>query len=151
MAVATENNSTRLYDFTGRFYQGPVRIVEKPERRFDDLAPDMITPVVYDGMVFCPHNATLYCLDAKTLELLWKQRDMAFYSYTSLVAGNGHVMILTIDGELLLVRADRKEYKLVARLRLFDGQKTETWSHPALVKGRIYVRNECSINCLVWD
>jgi outer membrane protein assembly factor BamB len=149
LLVATENNSTRLYGFTGRGYRGPVRVVQEPQHRFDDLAPDMITPVAYDGMVFCPHNANLYCLDAKTLELLWKQRDMAFYSYTSLVAGNGHVMILTIDGELLLVRANRKQYQLVARLRLFDNKKTEVWSHPALVKGRLYVRHESSINCLV--
>ena len=123
--------------------------MKEPEHRFDDLAPDMITPVAYDGMVFCPHNANLYCLDAKTLELLWKQRDMAFYSYASLVAGNGHVMILSVDGELLLVRANRKQYTLVARLRLFDDKNTEIWSHPALVKGRLYIRNENSIRCLL--
>jgi outer membrane protein assembly factor BamB len=149
LLVATENNSTRLYDFKGRGYQGAVRVVDKPQHRFDDLAPDMITPVAYDGMVFCPHNANLYCLDAKTLELLWQQRDMAFYRYASLVAGNGHVMIMTLDGELLLVRADHTKYQLTARLRLFDDQQTEVWSHPALVQGRLYVRNECSINCLV--
>ncbi len=149
LLVATENNSTRLYGFSGMGYKGPVRAIEKPHRRFDDLAPDMITPVAYDGMIFCPHNAYLYCLDAKTLALLWKQRDMAFYSYTSLIAGNGHVMILTVDGELLLVRADREQYRLVARLRLFDDQKTAVWSHPALVKGRLYIRNDNSIHCLL--
>ncbi len=149
LLVATENNSTRLYGFVGKGHRGSVRVVEKPEHRFDDLAPDMITPVVYDGMVFCPHNANLYCLDANTLELLWKQQDMAFYSYAALIAGNGHVLILSVDGELLLVRANREQYKLVARLRLFGKQKTETWSHPALVKGRLYIRNDNSINCLV--
>ncbi|NQT87510.1 SUMF1/EgtB/PvdO family nonheme iron enzyme, partial [bacterium] len=148
LLVATENNSTRLYGFTGKGYRGTVRVVKKPQRRFDDLAPDMTTPVAYDGMVFCPHNSTLYCLDAKTLKLLWKQRDMAFYSYTSLVAGNGHVLILSIDGELLLVRASRKAYALVARLRLFESKKTQVWSHPALVKGRLFICNENSVRCL---
>ena len=49
---------------------------------------------------------------------------------------------------VLLVRADPKQYKLVARLRLFGDKKTELWSHPAPVKGRLYIRNEDSINCL---
>ncbi|MBL7223155.1 MAG: SUMF1/EgtB/PvdO family nonheme iron enzyme [Candidatus Brocadiae bacterium] len=148
LLVATENNSTRLYGFRGMGYRGTVRVVGKPLRRFDDLAPDMVTPVAHGGMVICPHNAWLYCLDAKTLKLLWKQRDMAFYSYASLIAGNGHVLVLSLDGELLLIRATREKYKLVARLRLFGDKKTQVWSHPALAKGRLYIRNEDSINCL---
>jgi hypothetical protein len=60
-------------------------------------------------------------------------------------------MILTVDGELLLVRADPEQYQLAARIRLFDDAKTEIWSHPALVKGRVYIRNESSINCLLLE
>ena len=148
LLVATENNSTRLFHFNGQGYKGAVRIAPKPDHRFNDLAPDMITPVVLGGMVFCTHNANLYCLDAKSLKLLWKHRDMAFYGYASLIAGNGHVLITSIDGELLLVRADRKKYELVGRLRLFDDKKTQIWSHPAIVEGRLYIRNENSVNCL---
>ncbi|NQT38172.1 MAG: hypothetical protein HQ581_11820, partial [Planctomycetes bacterium] len=44
---------------------------------------------------------------------------------------------------------DREQYTLVARLRLFDDKKTAVWSHPALVKGRLYIRNENSIHCLL--
>ena len=148
LLVSTENNSTRLYGFRGMGYRGPVRVNPKPQRRFDDLAPDMITPVVYNGMIFGAHNSQLYCLDSRTLQLLWKHRDVAFDAYASLVAGNGHVMVTTIAGELLLVRADRKEYKLAGRLQVFDDIKTEVWSHPALVEGHLYIRNENSINCL---
>jgi len=149
LIVSTENNSTRMYVFRGAGHREPVRAVEKPAMTFADMAPDMITPVAYDGMLFCPHNAELFCLDSKTLELLWKQRDMAFYSYASLIAGNGHVMITTIDGELLLVKANREKYELVGRLQVFDDNKTEVWSHPALVKGRLYIRDEKSIGCLI--
>ncbi len=73
---------------------------------------------------------------------------MAYCSYCALSAGNGHVLIASIDGELLLVRADGKAYELVARLRLFEDRKTQVWSHPALVEGRLYIRNQNSINCL---
>jgi hypothetical protein len=74
LLVATENNSTRLYGFTGMGYKGPVQVIQEPQHRFDDLAPDMISPVACDGMVFGPHNANPYCLDAKTLRLSWQQR-----------------------------------------------------------------------------
>jgi hypothetical protein len=80
---------------------------------------------------------------------LWQQRDVAFDSYCSLVAGNGHVMILTLDGELLLLRAERMAYKQVARLSLFGSRKTQIWSFPALVKDHLFIRNENSIHCLL--
>ena len=148
LLVATENNSTRLYGFKGWENHRNFDIVKEPECRFDDLAPDMITPVVYDGMVFCPHNANLYCLDAKTLELLWEHRDMSYYDFASMIAGNGRVLILTIDGELLLVRADRERYELIARRQIIDAPRTAIWSHPALIEGRLFIRNENSIRCL---
>jgi hypothetical protein len=149
--VSTENNSSRLYGFTGKGYRQAVTIIERPEARFDDLAPDMITPVVCDGMIFGCHNSFLYCLDADTLKLLWKARDKAYYSYASMIAGNGRVMVLTLDGLLLLVRTDREKYDLVSRLRIFDGEQTEIWSYPALVKGRLYIRGKKSVGCLLLE
>ena len=76
---------------------------------------------------------------------------MAFYGYASLIVGNGHLMVMTIDGELLLVRADRKGYELIARRRIFDDENTEIWSHPALVKGRLFLRSESMIRCLLLE
>ena len=83
------------------------------------------------------------------MKLLWKARDQAYYGFATLIAGNGRVMIMTIDGELLLVRADRKKYELISRLKVLSGEDTEIWSHPALVSGRLYIRNKASITCLL--
>jgi formylglycine-generating enzyme required for sulfatase activity len=141
LLVATEKNGTRLYE--------GARVRGGPRSRFDDLAPDTVSPVVYDGMVFGCHDAHLYCLDADSLELLWKARDDAFYDFVTLIAGNKRVMIMTIDGQLLLVRADRKRYELVSRLRVFTDEKAKAWSHPALVKGRLYLRSGNAAVCLL--
>ena len=140
LLVATENNSTRLYDIARK---------QKVKHEFADLAPDMITPVVYKQMVFGAHDEYLYCLDANSLKLLWKARDAAYEGFVTLLAGNGRVMIVTIGGELLLVRADRKKYELISRLQVFTGEKTEVWSHPALVDGRLYLRSESAVVCLL--
>ena len=145
LLVATENNSTRLYDFTY-----PSRTIrQKPRARFADLAPDMISPVAYDQMIFGCHDEYLYCLDPNSLKLLWKARDEAYYGFVTLIAGNGRVMIMTIDGELLLVRANRRKYELISRLKVLTGENTEIWSHPALVDGRLYIRDKASVTCLL--
>ena len=100
-------------------------------------------------MIFGCHDSNLYCLDADSLKLLWKARDDAYYSFVTLIAGNGRVMIMTIDGELLLVRADRKKYELISRLKVLTDEKTQVWSHPALVAGRLYLRDKTAVTCLL--
>ncbi len=145
LLVATENNSTRLYDF---LY--PSRMIRNRARAdFPDLAPDMITPVVHNQLVFGCHDSHLYCLDPNTLKLLWKAQDESYYRFATLIAGNGRVLITTIDGELLLVRADRKKYELISRLQVLTGEETEVWSHPAITEGRLYIRDKSSITCLL--
>ena len=145
LLVATENNSTRLYDF---LY--PSRMIRnRPRADFPDLAPDMITPVVHNQLVFGCHDSHLYCLDPNTLKLLWKAQDESYYRFATLIAGNGRVLITTIDGELLLVRADRKKYELISRLQVLTGEETEVWSHPAITEGRLYIRDKSSITCLL--
>jgi len=141
LLVSTENNGTRLYGFDG---QG--RINPKPLAANEQPSPDSLTPVVVDGLVIAPSWGDLYCLDlADGLKTLWQAKDEVFDDYSCLIAGNGHVLITTIGGELLLVEADRKSYQLVARVRLIND--AEIWSHPALVGNRFYVRNENSIRC----
>ncbi|MBT3202139.1 MAG: SUMF1/EgtB/PvdO family nonheme iron enzyme [Phycisphaerales bacterium] len=145
LLVATENNSTRLYDFT----YPSRKIRDRPRAKFADLAPDMISPVAIDGMIFASHDSHLYCLDAKNLKMLWKARDEAYYGFATFIAGNGRVLIMTIEGELLLVRADRKKYELISRMQVFSGEGTEVWSHPAITNGCLYIRNKASISCLL--
>ena len=145
LLVSTENNSTRLYDF---IY--PARTIRKrPRATFADLAPDMISPVALGGMIFGCHDSHLYCLDANSLKLLWKARDESFYGFATMIAGAGRVLILTIDGELLLVRADRKKYELISRLQVLTGEETEVWSHPAITEGRLYIRDKSAVTCLL--
>ncbi len=145
LLVATENNSMRLYEFANKGKAGRT----KPKHQFADLAPDMVSPVVYNQMIFGCHDSYLYCLDTNSLKLLWKARDEAYFGFVTLIAGNGRVMIMTIDGELLLVRADRNKYELISRLKVLTGEGTEIWSHPALTAGRLYLRNKAAVTCLL--
>lgn len=144
LLLATENNGTRLYGFDDN---GKIR--KTPLARNDDLAPDTSTPVVLNGRIFgC--FAGLFCLDLENnLKTLYHSDDIAFEDYAALVAGNGHVLILTVEAELILIDANAETFRPKARLPLF--RKNEIWSHPALLPGRIYIRNSSEICCLLWD
>lgn len=144
LLVATENNGTRLYGFNK-----DGKIQPKPLARNLDLAPDSSTPVVTNGLVFGCFGG-LFCLDLKNeLRTLYSADDDVFHDYASLIAGNDRVLITTVEGELLLIRANANRYTLQSRLRLFED--TEVLSHPALIGNRLYIRNRTEVCCLLLD
>ena len=144
LLVATENNGTRLYAFNK-----DGKIQPEPLACNLDLAPDSSTPVVTDGLVFGCFGG-FFCLDLENeLRTLYSVDDDAFYDYASLIAGNDHVLITTVEGELVLIRADGNRYTLQSRLRLFED--TEVWSHPALIGNRLYIRNRTELCCVSLD
>jgi ABC-type phosphate/phosphonate transport system substrate-binding protein/outer membrane protein assembly factor BamB len=144
LLVATENNGARLYGFDD---QG--QIVPAPLARNRRFAPDTSTPVVVDGLVFGNWRG-LYCLDANDLQTRYRvDNDKAFNNYVAFIAGNGHVLALTMHGELVLLQAVPEGFTPVSRLQVF--QDTEVWSHPALVGNRLYLRSMKEICCLLLD
>ena len=48
-----------------------------------------------------------------------------------------------------LSRAAGGAYKLISRLDLFE--EAEMWSHPALVKGPLYIRTDAEVVCLLLE
>jgi outer membrane protein assembly factor BamB len=143
LLVATENNGTRLHNFST---DGQIRPV--PVAQTHDLAPDTSTPVVVDGLVFgCFHG--LFCLDLNDgLKTLYSAEGAgAFKEYASLIAGSGRVLAVTLGGEVVLFEASRDAFTPIGRLRVF--KDTEVWSHPALVGNHLYIRSMNEICCVL--
>ncbi|MHC4691268.1 MAG: PhnD/SsuA/transferrin family substrate-binding protein [Planctomycetota bacterium] len=144
LLVTTENNGTRLYGF-----DDDGKIQTKPLAQNPDLAPDSSTPVVINNLVFGCFGG-LYCLDLNNdLKTLYSADDDAFFDYAVLIAGNDHVLIITVEGDLILIEASGDRYTLKSRLRLFE--KSEVFSHPALIGSRMYIRNTTEVCCLLLD
>ena len=140
LLVSTESNGTRLYEFDPG---GAIR--PTPVAQQSDYSPDANTPVAIDGLVFgC--RGDLFCLDASTLKTLWTFSDKAFDDYVSFIAGSGRVLATTICGELILFAAAGDRCRVISRMKVF--QKGETYSHPALVGGRLYLRGVDRICCV---
>ena len=91
--------------------------------------------VLVDGYIYGLDNSILACLDAATGEVMWKGGR---YGSGQLLEADGHLVVLTERGDLVLVRATPERHDELARFRAIDGK---TWNVPALAGGRLLVRN----------
>ncbi|RIK73274.1 MAG: hypothetical protein DCC67_18085 [Planctomycetota bacterium] len=145
LLTVSENNGARLYAFDEK---GTIR--REPVAVFGDLRPDMSTPVVVGGRVFCVWDK-LYCLDATSLKKRWIGEDDALADYAPVIASEDRLLILGRGGELLLVDAQADSFRIISRLRLFEDElerEANPFAHPALVGTRLYVRGERELACI---
>ena len=91
--------------------------------------------VLHDGFIYGLDGTILACVDASTGELKWKGGR---YGSGQLILASGHLIVLTEEGELALVRADPKAHQEITRFPAIEGK---TWNHPAMSDGILLVRN----------
>ncbi len=144
LIVVTENNGARRYRF-----DDAGRLQPKPEAVLADLAPDTATPVIAAGRVFGFHR-DLFCLDARTLEPVWRLEDGALGDHATLLADEERVLVITLGGELWLLDARANEARALSRVRVFE-EDVEVYSHPALAGSRLYLRGGERVVCLDLD
>jgi outer membrane protein assembly factor BamB len=91
--------------------------------------------VVHDGFIYGLDGSILACVDASTGELKWKGGR---YGSGQVMLVSGHLIVLTEQGELALVRADPKAHQEITRFPAIEGK---TWNHPAMSDGILLIRN----------
>lgn len=91
--------------------------------------------VLHDGFIYGLDEAILGCVDAATGDLKWKGGR---YGYGQLMLASGRLIVLTEDGDLVLVAASPDSHQELARFSALSGK---TWNHPAMAGGRLFVRN----------
>jgi outer membrane protein assembly factor BamB len=91
--------------------------------------------VLHDGFIYGLDESILACIDANTGELAWKGGR---YGYGQLILAGEHLIVLTEDGELVLVRASPAKHEELARFPVLSGK---TWNVPAMSGGLLLVRN----------
>ena len=91
--------------------------------------------VVHDGFVYGLDEAILACIDAATGALQWKGGR---YGYGQLLLADDRLIVLTEDGELVLVAATPDRHIELASFPAISGK---TWNHLAIDAGRLLVRN----------
>jgi outer membrane protein assembly factor BamB len=111
--------------------KGSVREVWRNNRMKNQFS----SSVLYEGYIYGLDESILACLDAETGALKWKGGR---YGYGQIAFASGHIIVLTEEGELALVRATPEKHVELARFPVLDGK---TWNHPAFSEGRLLVRN----------
>jgi outer membrane protein assembly factor BamB len=91
--------------------------------------------VLHDGFVYGLDESILACMDAATGQLKWKGGR---YGYGQVLLADGHLIVLTENGDLALVRATPERHEEIVRFPVLNGK---TWSHPAMADGYLLVRN----------
>ncbi len=83
----------------------------------------------------------LTCLNLKSGKRLWKQGR---YGYGQMLLVEDKLLILTEEGDVVLVPASPESPRELARIHAIDGK---TWNHPVLSRGRLLVRNSDEAAC----
>ena len=91
--------------------------------------------VLHDGFIYGLDEKILACVDAATGDLKWKGGR---YGYGQLLLAGGKLVVITEDGELVLVEATPDGHRELARVPAIEGT---TWNVPAFADGILLVRN----------
>ena len=103
--------------------------------RSNRMKNQFTSSVLHDGYVYGLDENILACIDAGTGDLKWKGGR---YGYGQVLLASGHLIVLTEDGNLALVRATPERHDERVRFPAIEGK---TWNHPAISDGVLLVRN----------
>lgn len=113
-----------------------------------DQKINIATPVLVGQHLFSQGaNKDFVCVDVSSGELKWAHAGFGMggkKDYSSTVALGRRLLVLTEDGQLVLLQASPDQYQELGRLQVCGN----TWSHPAFADGRIYVRDGRGLACI---
>ncbi len=123
-------------------------IWKDPPRRGQSLACHWNTPIHHEGVVYGSSgrnagDAELRAVELTTGRILWSEPRL---QRSSLLSVDGHLVVLSENGVLRLLRRSRDKYDLVAELTPeVAGEKllkSPAWNAPVLAHGILYVRGK---------
>jgi outer membrane protein assembly factor BamB len=114
---------------------GDGRLTARELWRTNRMNNKFTSPLLHDGFIYGLDESILACIDASTGTLKWKGGR---YGYGQVMLASGHLIVLTEEGELALVRADPKAHQEITRFPAIAGR---SWNHPAMSDGILLIRN----------
>jgi outer membrane protein assembly factor BamB len=112
----------------------------------DVFGSDQQTPIFYQGHIYGVRpNKQLVCLDLDGT-VLWSSGPQNTYGLGPYIIANGMLYVLNDDGVLSLIEAVPDAFRLIDQARVLEGH--EAWGPPALVGGRLLVRDLTTLVCL---
>ncbi|MBL8232452.1 MAG: PQQ-binding-like beta-propeller repeat protein [Bryobacterales bacterium] len=91
--------------------------------------------VLHEGHIYGLDENILACVRVSDGQLMWKGGR---YGYGQLLLASGHLVLISEDGELVLLKATPEKHTEVAK---FDAISGKTWNVPIIEDGLLLVRN----------
>jgi outer membrane protein assembly factor BamB len=109
--------------------------------------------ILHDGALFGANGGNgggyLACLDFKTGEVLWNERDSDKRRVTkgSVAFADGRIYYRTEEGPIVLIEPSRREYLERGRFPQPDRTDKPAWAHPVVANGKLYIRDQDTLFC----
>lgn len=109
--------------------------------------------ILHDGALFGAHGGNgggyLACLDFKTGEVLWNERDpdKRRVGKGSVAFADGRIYYRTEEGAIILIEPSRKEFLERGRFQQPGRTDKPAWAHPVIANGKLYIRDQDTLYC----
>jgi outer membrane protein assembly factor BamB len=128
---ASYGHGAAVFELTRAGDRFQARTVWENER----MKNKFTSSVLHNGHIYGLDESILASVNAETGEQNWKGGR---YGYGQLVLAGDHLVVLTEDGDVVLVNATPARHEEVARFSAIEGK---TWNHPVIADGKLIVRN----------
>jgi outer membrane protein assembly factor BamB len=141
--VFTHNGRDRVFMSASYGHGAAVFELSKANDRFqaktiwenERMKNKFTSSVLHNGHIYGLDESILASVNAETGELNWKGGR---YGYGQLVLAGSHLVVLTEEGDVVLVDATPARHQELARFTAIDGK---TWNHPVIADGKLFIRN----------
>ena len=128
---ASYGHGAAVFELTGAGDRFQAKTIWENER----MKNKFTSSVLHKGHIYGLDESILASVNVETGELNWKGGR---YGYGQLVIAGDHLVVLTEDGDVVLVNASPARHEEVARFSAIEGK---TWNHPVIADGTLLVRN----------
>ena len=92
-------------------------------------------------------GGAMVCLNFKTGDVLWNQRDEHRAPKGSIAFADGRLYYRTETGTMLLIEPDPKQYVEKGRFEEPERSSAPDWTHPVIANGKLYLRDQSVLLC----
>ena len=132
---ASYGHGAAVFELTPSASSGAGRFQAKTIWENERMKNKFTSSVLHNGHIYGLDESILASVNAETGEQNWKGGR---YGYGQLVLAGNHLVVLTEDGDVVLVNATPARHEEIARFPAIEGK---TWNHPVIVDGKLLVRN----------
>jgi outer membrane protein assembly factor BamB len=104
--------------------------------------------IVYDGCLYGANGGNeggfMACLDFKTGEVLWRDRDAP---KGSIAFADERLYLRSEDGTIVLIEPNKEAFVERGRFQQPDRTNSPAWAHPVIANGKLYIRDQDHLFC----